>query len=154
MMRHWKLILLSVCIGLTMAVAGAGGAWWLLRPKTPDAKPAAREVEMDRTEYKYISLEKVIVMLRSREGEPMSHYLAVDLVFKTPLKNEKLTKEHLPLLRAVAVKALSGYTMDKAGQMTVDQFAVDINRAFTANYAAERASKPFTEALIGKLIIE
>ncbi|MFA9440766.1 flagellar basal body-associated FliL family protein [Uliginosibacterium sp. sgz301328] len=153
MKRHWKLIVLVLCIGLAMAAAGAGGAWWLLRPKAPETK-TAKPVEMDHTEYKYINLEKVIVMLRGKEGEPMSHYLAVDLVFKTALKNEKMTREHLPLLRAVAVKALSGYTMDKAGQMTVEQFAQDINRAFSASYAAERTTKPFTEAMIGKLIIE
>ena len=44
---------------------------------------------MDKQEYKYVTLDKVIVMLRNQAGEPMSHYLAVDLVFKTAVEKEK-----------------------------------------------------------------
>jgi flagellar FliL protein len=72
------------------------------------------EAAVDPIEYKYITLDKVIVMLRNGEGETGSHYLAVDLVFKTPPKTEKLTKEHLPLLRSVAVRSLSNQTRAQA----------------------------------------
>jgi flagellar FliL protein len=146
-----KLILAFVLVGLLTAVAGAGGMWWYF--KKP-AKDDAKAVALDTQEYKYLSLDKVIVMLRGREGEPMSHYLAVDLVFKTPVKTEREAKEQLPLLRSVVVKALSAYTLDKAGMMSVDQFADDINKAFTRSYAEGHSEKPFTQAMIGKLIIE
>lgn len=147
-MSKLKLILIGLLAAVLLLVAGGATAWWLLRPRD-----AAQE-EVDTREYRYVSLDKVIVMLRGKTGEPMSHYLAVDLVFKTLVETEKTTKEHLPLLRSVAVKALSAYTLDRAGQMTVDEFATDINRAFSESYASERAEKPFVEAMIGKLIIE
>lgn len=149
-MTRVKLILIAVLAAVLLLAAGGAAAWWMLR--APDA--AKKKVTIDTREYKYVSLDKVIVMLRGKAGEPMSHYLAVDLVFKTPVKSEKTTKEHLPMLRSVAVKVLSAYTLERAGQMTVDELATDINRAFTESYAADHAEKPFAEAMVGKLIIE
>jgi flagellar protein FliL len=151
-----KLILVGVVISLLLLAVGGGAAWWILRPHNAKQEQGQEQakVEVDKREYKYVSLEKVIVMLRGKAGEPMSHYLAVDLVFKTPLEHEKTTKEHLPLLRSVAVKALSTYPLERASLMTVEEFATDINRAFSQRYAAEHAEKPFAEAMIGKLIIE
>jgi flagellar FliL protein len=93
-------------------------------------------------------------MLRNGEGETGSHYLAVDLVFKTPPKTEKLTKEHLPLLRSVAVRSLSNQTRAQATAMTVDQLAERLNQAYAAAYQAEHHEMPFAEAMIGKLIVE
>lgn len=146
-------------IACTAAVAGGAAWWWTQRdakPAKPEAAAAAKKPEppVDDKVYKYVSLEKVVVMLRGSASEPVSHYMAVDLVFKTPLEQEKAVKEHLPLLRSIAVRSLSSYTMDKAGMMTIDQFAADINRAFADSYKRERRPQPFAEAMIGKLIIE
>ena len=153
-MSRLKFVLVLGLVVLLTAVASAGAAWWVFNKRNAPPAQKTATVEIDPQEYNYVSLEKVIVMLRGRDGEPMSHYLAVDLVFKTPVKKEKMTKEHLPLLRALTVKALSSYTLDRASQMTVEQFADDINKAFTRSYAQNHGEKPFTEAMIGKLIIE
>jgi flagellar FliL protein len=63
---------------------------------------------------KYVTLDKVIVMLRRLPGEAESHYLSTDLVLATEPAKEKETKENLPLLRSVAVRTLSAYTMAEA----------------------------------------
>ena len=139
--------------GLVIAAAGGGGVWWWQGRQAAAAKAPAAPV-LDKQEYKYVTLDKVIVMLRGNAGEPLSHYLAVDLVFKTAAEKEKIVKEHLPLLRSIAVKALSAYTLDKATAMTIEQLATDVNAAFEASYTSDRHEKPFTEALIGKLIVE
>ncbi|HEY1092836.1 MAG: flagellar basal body-associated FliL family protein [Proteobacteria bacterium] len=146
-----RTLLLVGALVLTAGV-GAGAAWWLLRPQDGATKEAAPAI--DPQEYRYVNLEKVIVMLRGRTGESMSHYLAMDLVFKTPLKSEKTTKEHLPLLRSVAVMELSRYSQEKAAAMTLEEFAANINRAFNDRYAREHGEKPFVEAMVSKLIIE
>lgn len=150
------IVLLVALIALLLAALIAGGAiWWRLQGSDKPGTPARVVTpEVDARNYKYISLDKVIVMLRGRPGEPMSHYLAIDLVFKTPEEQEKTVKEHLPLLRAVAVRSLSSYTMDKAGLMTIDQLTHDINRAFAESYKREQREKPFAEVMISKLIIE
>lgn len=147
-----RTLLLAGALLLTAGV-GAGAAWWALRPQDGAAKVEAKP-EVDPQEYRYINLEKVIVMLRGGAGESMSHYLAMDLVFKTPLKSEKTTKEHLPLLRSVAVMELSRYSQEKASAMTLEEFAANINRAFNDRYAREHGEKPFVEAMVSKLIIE
>lgn len=148
-------IIVSAALGAVLLLsAGGAAAWWHLKPKNAEheaAEKAAREAKID---YKYVSLDKVIVMLRSGGGEPMSHYLAVDLVFKTAAEHEKVTKDHLPLLRSVAVKALSAHTLESAGKLTIDQFATEINEAYAKSYDSDKRDKPFSEALIGKLIIE
>ncbi|MDT3671899.1 MAG: hypothetical protein ROZ37_16395 [Aromatoleum sp.] len=153
-MRKAKRIAVLLAGALLMAGAGAGGAWWLLRAAPPAGQADAEETVRDAREYKYLDLEKIVVMLRGSAGEPLSHYMAVDLVFKTPVEHEKLVRQHLPLLRSIAVKAMSAYTMEKATLMSVEQFAADINAAYAASYAADRTTMPFAEAMIGKLIIE
>jgi flagellar FliL protein len=142
---------LSVIVFGLLALAGGGaGTWWLMGHPGWTPKPAGDNTRA----YKYLSLEKIIVMLRKADGEAASHYLAVDLVFKTPNESEKVTREHLPLLRSVTVKALSNVTMEEASRATVDDLTRMINAAFTKVYANDRAGKPFAEAMIAKLIIE
>lgn len=151
-MPKTKLLLVLALVVLGTAAAAGGVVWWSLKgtpaatAEEPKAKPGP--------EHKYVTLDKVLVMLRGRGGEAMAHYMAVDVVFKTSPEQEKRTKEHLPLLRTIAVKALAAYNVESASAMTIEQFAEELNRAYRDGYAAEHREPPFAEALIGKLIIE
>jgi flagellar FliL protein len=154
-----KVPLIIAAVLTTVLACGVGGAaaWYTLRPKpepTPEMLAEQAEAEARKHPPRYVSLEKVIVMLRRENGDIASHYMAIDLVFKTAEKQEKVVREHLPMLRSVAVRSLSTLTPAKAGGMTIDQFADEINRAYGANYEAEKRDKPFSEVMIGKLIIE
>lgn len=154
MTKIQKLLIGGVLALLVVGGAGAA-AWWKFKGPAAHGTPEEKaEAPTDPIEYKYITLDKVIVMLRNGEGETGSHYLAVDLVFKTPPKSEKLTKEHLPLLRSVAVRSLSSQTRAQATAMTVDQLSERLNKAYTEAYQNEHHDKPFTEVMIGKLIVE
>lgn len=147
-MKSVKRIVVLAGLGVAALVAGGGAVWWMMTPHP------ARATVADTRDYKYLSLDKVIVMLRKADGEAASHYLAVDLVLKTPSDGEKVTRDHLPLLRSVTVKALSNITLEDASRATVDELTKTINKAFTQTYAGDRAGKPFSEAMIAKLIIE
>lgn len=151
-------LLLSAFLAMAIAALIAGGVFmWRQQHAQPAAAHKAAAVEQpkpDANSYKYINLDKVIVMLRGKAGEPVSHYLAMDLVIKTREEQERAVKDHLPLLRSVAVRSLSNYTIDKAGVMSIDQFTADINKAFNESYKREQREKPFAEAMISKLIIE
>lgn len=162
-MKHLKLILLLTAVGLLAAAAAGGAVWWTLGSKTSGAvvtgaagaaAAAASAPAKPAPDYKYVSLDKVLVMLRGRSGEAVPHYMAIDIVFKALPDQEKRNKEHLPLLRTIAVKSLSEYTLDAAQAMTVSQFADELNKAYRSHYAGEQREAPFAEALIGKLIIE
>lgn len=157
-MKNLKLILIVALVGL-LAAAGAGAAvWWSMAHKAPSPDKSGKAVTeapaKPAPDYKYVTLDKVLIMLRGRAGETVSHYMAIDVVFKALPEQEKRAKEHLPLLRTIAVKALSEYTVETAQGMTVAQFADELNKAYQANYATEQREPPFAEALIGKLIIE
>lgn len=135
-------------------IAGGGGAaaWWWTLQRAP--APGVAEVPVTHDEPKYVSLEKVIVMLRREPTDSMSHYMAVDLVFKTGGKDEKTTREHLPLLRSVAVRALSTLHAAQARSISVDSLAAQLAGAYAESYAAEGRSRPFSDVMIGKLIVE
>ncbi|MBA4341896.1 MAG: flagellar basal body protein [Methylibium sp.] len=157
-----KLIVIVALVGV-LAAAGAGGAvWWKLGggkaavpadANSKDEKAAKAELKPG-PDYKYVMLDKVLVMLRGRSGDAMAHYMALDIVFKALPEQEKRAKEHLPLLRTVAVKALSNYTLEAAQALSVSEVAAVLNKAYQESYASEQREPPFAEALIGKLIIE
>jgi flagellar protein FliL len=149
-MKKTQLVALAMVAGTLMVGTGAAGAWWAMHPASPKAEAKAAPA----LPAKYVSLEKVIVMLRREAGEGMSHYMAVDLVFTTEDKREKVTRDHLPMLRSVAVRALSALTPSKAGSMNVDELAEEVKRAYAERYASEQREQPFSDVMIGKLVIE
>ena len=156
-MSKIKIAIIATAVGLLMAGAAGGAVWWAMKPAkaaTPETEAEKHESPKPGPDYRYVTLDKVLIMLRNQHGEAVTHYMAIDLVFKTLPESEKRTKDHLPLLRTVAVKALSNYTVETATSMTVEQFAAELNKAYGDAYAAEHREAPFAEALIGKLIIE
>jgi flagellar FliL protein len=150
--------LVIAIVGVLLLGGGvAGGAVWYMGKQAAgaDGKTVKHEEPKVETEPpKYITVDKVIVMLKRSEGEAVTHYLSADLVVATTAKQEKECKEHLPLLRSVAVKALSSLPMSKAATMSIDQFADELNKAFDETYAKDKRERPFSEVMIGKLILE
>ena len=152
-----KLIGGFVLVALLAAGAAGGAMWYLARPVAAHGDVAETKPPPPATgkkSRKFLTLDKVIVMLRHGPGETDTHYLSADLVIATTEENEKLAKSHLPLMRSIAVSTLSSFSMDKAQAMTVEQYAEQINKAFTVSYEREQMEKPFSEVMVGKLIIE
>jgi flagellar FliL protein len=149
--------IIAIAGAVIVSAAGAGGAVWWFMPKPAAAAGVEKKAEPEKKEakpVKYVTLDKVIVMLRRSPDDSAPHYLSTDLVLATDPKKEKETKENLPLLRSLAVRTLSAYTMSEASSMPVEKYAEQLNHAFDANYEREHAEKPFAEVMIGKLIIE
>jgi flagellar FliL protein len=153
MTKTTKIVFALAGMALLGAAAAAGVMW--RSNQSPAATTAAASKELPpKKSSKYVTLDKVIVMLRRAPNEAEAHYLAAELVLATDEEKEKMTKEHLPFLRSLTVSALSGYTMQSASALTVEQYAQLLNKSFNASYAKERMEKPFHEVMIGKLIIE
>ena len=151
-------MIVAIAGAVVVSAAVAGGAVWWFMPKPATVagvdKKKDAEKPKDGKPLKYVTLDKVIVMLRRGPNEADTHYLSTDLVLAATPDKEKETKDNLPLLRSLAVRTLSGYTLAEASTMTVEQYAEQLNKSFNANYAHTRAEKPFEEVMIGKLIIE
>jgi flagellar FliL protein len=139
---------------LAAGSAGAAVWWYLPKPAVVAGQAAPEPAPGPRKPARYVTLEKVIVMLQRSPGDTQAHYISADLVLATTAEDEKTTREHLPMLRSVAVRTLSGFPMSTASGMTVEQYATQINTSFKAHYAKEKSDKPFTDVMIGKLIIE
>jgi flagellar FliL protein len=162
-----KKVIIALVAVAVVGAAVAGGAVWFMSAKggdehaaeTKDAKdtkkkPAKKEEKKSDLPPKYLTVEKVVVMLKHEPAETVTHYLSADLVVATDAKREKETKENLPMLRSVAVKTLSNLPMASARVMTIDQFAAELNKAFDHQFEEEGREKPFDEVMIGKLIVE
>jgi flagellar FliL protein len=150
--------IIAIAGAVIVSAAAAGGAVWWFMPKPAAAAAGTEKKEAEKSKdakpMKYVTLDKVIVMLKRGADESNSHYLSADLVLATEPAKEKETKESLPLLRSLAVRTLSSYTMEEASAMSVDKYAEHLNHSFDANYEENHAEKPFEEVMIGKLIIE
>lgn len=132
--------------------AGSGFAAWHFMGKQAPGAPVAAPV--DTREYRYVSLDKVIVMLRAREGGPLSNYMAVDLVFKTPVKEEAMAKQQLPKLRSLAVAALSELTLERASMLSIPELTDFLQKAYGESFSRESREAPFAEVMVGRLVIE
>jgi flagellar FliL protein len=144
-----------IVLGTVVVLGGAGGgAWFMLRAKDAKKADEPKPVEVDKREYKYISLDKVVVMLKPAAGDTDAHYVAIDIEFKALAESAEAVKEQLPLLRSSAVKLFSGVTAEEAKSASIDATTDKLNKAFAASYAAEHTTEPFTEAMIGKFIVE
>ncbi|MEO9382649.1 flagellar basal body-associated FliL family protein [Chromobacterium phragmitis] len=140
---------LIVATLVAVLVAGAGGGGWWYYQQSAQAEP----VKPPPAEYRFVTLDKIIVMLKSESGGD-ARYMAVDLVFRSSLESEAKVKEQLPLLKSVAVRALSQLTRERANALNIDDFQKLLDRSYRANYAREGREQPFTEVMVSKLIIE
>ncbi|OEZ53959.1 flagellar basal body-associated FliL family protein [Duganella sp. HH105] len=162
-MKNMKMIIALVLVAVVGAAVAGGAVWYMSKGKEepaavadgkPAKKPAKKEEKEDKSPPKYLTVDKVIIMLKRQPGDTLTHYMSADLVITTTEKKEKEAKEQLPMLRSVAVRTLSNLPMATAQVMTIDQFAGELNKAFEATYEHEGREKPFSEVMIGKLIIE
>lgn len=156
-MKNMKMIIAFVIVAVLGAGVAGGAVWYLSRSAAPAAagdSHKAAERHDEGKPPKYLTVEKVIIMLKRSPGDTATHYMSADLVITTNEEKEKVAKEHLPMLRSVAVRTLSNLPLTTAQTMTIDQFAAELNKAFDETYAHDKRDKPFSEVMIGKLIIE
>ncbi|KZE31744.1 flagellar FliL protein [Crenobacter luteus] len=149
-----KKSIVVVALGMVVALAaGAGGVYWWANSERPPAEPGQRVAAADAPS-RFVGLDKVVVMLKGEAGAGELHYMAVDLVFRTTEQDEKSLKAQLPYLKTVAVRALSQLELARASAMGIDDYQALLAKAYTAAYAAEAGGRPFSEVMVGKLIIE
>lgn len=161
-MKNMKMIIVFAAVAVVGAAVAGGAVWYMSSGSAPAAadgkkvekKEVKKEAKGEGKPPRYLTVDKVVIMLKRQPGDTITHYMSADLVVTTTEANEKTTKDQLPMLRSVAVRTLSNLPMATAQVMTIDQFAGELNKAYDETYAHEQREKPFTEVLIGKLIIE
>ena len=158
-MKNMKIIIAFVLVAVFGAAVAGGAVWYMSRGNdavadSKDKKAVKKEEKKSDQPPKYLTVDKVVIMLKRQPADAVTHYLSADLVVATDAKREKETKETLPMLRSVAVKTLSNLPMASAKVMTIDQFAGELNKAFDHEFEEEGREKPFDEVMIGKLIVE
>ncbi|WJF90781.1 flagellar basal body-associated FliL family protein [Paraburkholderia bonniea] len=151
-----KIVLISAVALLVVVAGGLTAAKlasvWPFASSTPDSEPV--EVAIADGDFRYVPLDKLIVMLRDSEHGTRSRYLAMDLVFKvaTP-KQEKQIRDKLPLLRATAHRVLSEYSVEQIRRMNVDEIVAVLKREYIHAYGSAQRL-PFADLFIGKLMVD
>lgn len=149
-------VLIAGVLGIVMLGAAGAAGWWLSRQhEAPRAVAAPRSAPVfDTKEYRYVSLDKVIVMLKADAAKADSRFLAMDLVLRSDKQHEPAVKSDLPMLRSVVVKTVSRYSATEATDSGIEALTSAINKELAAAYDGGDRERPFSEAMIAKLVIE
>ena len=154
-MNSKTLVIILLCVIVLVLGAGAAGFWWLQQQGANHGKaaPVAEAQQEEKKPSRFISQEKIIVMLKG-DTPDTQHYMSVDLVFRSNDELLPQAKEQLPYMKSIAVRALSRLTREQATVMTVDDFQLLLMQSYTNTYRKEQATRPFSEVLVSKLIVE
>lgn len=150
-MKKSMVIVIALALVVCAAVAGAAG-WWSQQQKTSAAPAPAAAPAMNPRQAAYVTLEKVVVMMRSESGR--THYVSADLVLSTDKPHEKAAKAALPMLKGVAVRSFSKVSLEQGREMSIDQWADVLQRDLMAAYDAQPDLRPFDGVMLSRLIIE
>lgn len=149
-----KNLVIVVSAALAVCLLVAGGAWWWVQQQS-GAKaapaPAAAPV-LDARQAAYVTLEKVVVMLRAESGR--SHYVSADLVLRTDRLHEKAVKSALPMLKGVAVRTLSKVSVEQGRAMSIEEWSELLQRDLMAAYETQLDLRPFDGVMLSRLILE
>ncbi|MBD9370934.1 flagellar basal body-associated FliL family protein [Xanthomonas sp. XNM01] len=152
--------LVIVLATLLLVVLGGGGYAWYARlgpfasamaagsteavPPPPPAAPPEH----------FVTLDKLVVMLRTEPQQTRARYLAIDLVFACEDKKKAArAKAQLPLLRSVAHRSLAGYRADEIRQMEIDDLVGMLESEYRKVYGSEKET-PFSQVMIARMMLE
>ncbi|MDC7700682.1 flagellar basal body-associated FliL family protein [Vogesella indigofera] len=157
-MKSKTVVIFLVSMLLTLLLGGGGTYWWLQQQggaalSSPLREPVAAVAAEPATPKRYLTLDKIIVMLREARQDEL-HYMSIDLVFRTDNEQQAQVKEQLPLLKSIAVRALSQLTRTQAAAMSVDEFQALLLQHYSQAYRKDQQPQPFSDVLVSKLIVE
>lgn len=142
-----------IAIAVLLCVAVMGGAWWWVQQQGGAAKgPQAPHIDMQQASY--VTLDKVVVMLKAPEGRSNNYYLSADLVLRSDKAHEKALKAELPMLKSVAVRTLSQMDVVEARAMSMAAWSELLQRELFAAYDEHPDLRWFDQVSISRLIIE
>ena len=152
-----KTVGIVIGVAVVVCLALGGGAWWWVQQQTAGQGVQAPKVQapkLDASKPSYVTLEKVVVMLRSATEQGANHYLSMDVVLRTDKANEKSVKGDLPMIKGVAVRALSKLDVEQARAMSIEEWTDLLSRDVMAAYAPQMELLGFDQLMVSRLIIE
>jgi flagellar protein FliL len=150
-----KTVGIIVGLALLLCVGAAAGAWWWVQQQSGGAADkAAPTVQLDASQPNYLTLDKIVVMLRPEPDRTHNTYVSVDLVFRTDKTHAKAFKGELPMLKGVAVRTLSKLDVAQARNMAIEEWTDLLSRDLMAAYEQHLSPRMFDQVMVSRLIIE
>lgn len=148
-----KTIGMIIGVALLVCAGAAIGAWWWVQQAAGGAK-TAQAVKLDASQPSYLTLDKIVVMLRPEPDRVQNTYVSVDLVFRTDKVNAKEFKGELPMLKGVAVRSLSKLDVTQAKNMAIEEWTDLLSRDLMGAYEQQPNRRVFDQVMVSRLIIE
>lgn len=149
-----KTVGVIILVTLLVCAAAGGGAWWWVQHKSHQAASSGQAPAIDLSQSSYVSLDKIVVMLRTQEPKPGNDYLSLELVFRTDKTHEKSVRADLPMLKGVAVRTLSKLDVDRAKAMSIEEWTELLATDLMAAYVDRPTLRRFDQVMVSRLIIE
>lgn len=150
-----KTVGIIIGVALLVCVGAAGGAWWWVQQQSAAAPTqTARMAKLDPSQPNYLTLDKIVVMLRPEPDRQQNTYVSVDLVFRTDKAHAKEFKGELPMLKGVAVRTLSKLDVHQAKAMAIEEWTDLLSRDLISAYEQQPSPRVFDQVMVSRLIIE
>ena len=149
-----KTIGIVIAAAVVVCLALGGGAWWWVQQQTAGEGPKVQAPKLDASKPSYVTLEKVVVMLRPVSEQSGNHYLSLDLVLRTDKAKEKAVKGDLPMIKGVAVRTLSKLDVEQARAMSIEEWTELLRRDVMDAYTPQLDLLGFDQLMVSRLIIE
>lgn len=148
-------------IGLVLLIAGGAGGALLFQNFNgfrDDHNEEAKVVKRAKP-FDYIELNKIMVSVPltvASDGSASSIYrvCSLDMAFEVNSKDKDKFKNITPLVRSIAVQALSVHTYDKIRNVPLEQLQNDVSTRMLSIADSRHIDRPFNAAIITQLLCE
>ena len=141
-------------VALLVCAGAAGGAWWWVQQQGGAAPVVNAAAKLDASQPSYLTLDKIVVMLRPDPDRTQNTYVSLDLVFRTDKAHTKEVKGELPMLKGVAVRTVSKVDVVQAKAMTIEEWTDLLSLDLMAAYEQQESRRAFDQVMVSRLIIE
>lgn len=149
-----RLILLMLVLNVLVVAGGVVMNYMMLRPvlsSQPTAAAGAAGV-VERREYEFYPVEKIIVSLREGGRE---NYFVLDLMLLTEAKDEPSKLERVePLVRNSVISYLSSLQFSELRELPISELQGRLEQVLLADFDSKNAEAPFEQVLVSKLIVQ
>ena len=148
-------------IGLVLLIAGGAGGALLFQNFNgfrDDHNEEAKVVKRAKP-FDYIELNKIMVsvpLTMASDGSASSIYrvCSLDMAFEVNAKDKDKFKNITPLVRSIAIQALSVHTYDKIRNVPLEQLQNDVSTRMLSIADSRHIDRPFNAAIITQLLCE
>jgi flagellar FliL protein len=148
-------------IALCLVIAGGAGGAVLFQKFMGFRDDPSQEAKVIKSSkaFNYVELDKIMVSLpttAAQEGlaPPPHRICSLNMAFEIERKNKDKFRDVTPLIRSIAVQALSTHSYSEIRSMPLEQLQNDVSANMLKIAASRHLDRPFNSAIVTQLLCE